>query len=249
MARIVLIRHSDEPEDDRVVTFFRHHGAKLDTVKPFKGEPLGEVDGSVAASVVYGGPFNTYDEDKHPFLHDENRWIEQCLKRDVPILAICQGAQSMARVLGAYTGPKAGEPSEFGYYEIFPTEAGRAYFPERLVVTQSHFHEFHLPHGAEHLASSEAFSWQAFKYGVSAFAFQFHAEVTPDGFRRWQQSDRAIQDMPGAQSRAEQDALMAEHDAAQGAWFMSFMEKQFRSAAEAARPQASGGSQQTSSYA
>ncbi len=235
MARIVLIRHSDEPDDDRVVSFFRQHGAALETVKPFNGEALGDVDGSVAASVVYGGPFNTFEEDKHPFLHDENRWIEQCLKHNVPILAICQGAQSMARVLGAYTGPKSGEPCEFGYYEIFPTDAGRAYFPERLVVTQSHFHEFHIPHGAEHLASSETFAYQAFKYGASAFAFQFHAEVTPAGFRRWQHADRAIQKLPGAQSLAHQNALMAEHDALQDAWFMNFMADHFQEAAQAAR--------------
>ncbi|MEM1200132.1 MAG: glutamine amidotransferase [Pseudomonadota bacterium] len=242
MARIVLIRHSDEPEDDRVVTFFRRQGATIDTIKPFKGEALGEVDGSVAASVVYGGPFNTYEEDKHPFLREENRWIEQCLKHNVPILGICQGAQSMARVLGAYTGPKRGAPCEFGYYEIFPTEAGRAYFPERMVVTQSHFHEFHVPQGAEHLASSETFSYQAFKYGACAYAFQFHAEVTPAGFRRWQQSDRAIQAMPGAQTHAQQDVLMSQHDAAQGAWFMEFMQSHFQAAAEAAAPQASGAS-------
>ena len=247
MARIVLIRHSDEPEDDRVVTFFRRQGATVDTVKPFKGEALGEVDGSVAASVVFGGPFNTYEEDKHPFLHEENRWIERCLERDVPILGICQGAQSMARVLGAYTGPKQGEHCEFGYYEIFPTEAGRAYFPERMVVTQSHFHEFHIPHGAEHLASSEGFSYQAFKYGASAFGFQFHAEVTPNGFRRWQHADRAIQAMSGAQTRARQDELMAEHDAAQGAWFMEFMQGHFQAAAEAARAQTSGASIQLNS--
>ena len=47
-----------------------------------------------------GGPFNVFDEAKHPFLHDENRWIEQCLKTGVPLLGICQGAQSIARVLG-----------------------------------------------------------------------------------------------------------------------------------------------------
>jgi GMP synthase (glutamine-hydrolysing) len=85
---------------------------------PFKGDALGAVDGSVAASVIYGGPFNVFETDRHPFLNDEHRWIEQCMARGMPLLGICQGAQSTAHVLGARCGPIAGEPHEFGYYQI-----------------------------------------------------------------------------------------------------------------------------------
>lgn len=236
-ARIVLIRHGDEPDDDRVVAYFRGRGLEPEIVKPFKGETLGEVDSSVAASVVYGGPFSVFEEEKHPFLRDENRWIEQCMKRAVPLLGICQGAQSIARVLGATVGPKVGEPHEFGYYEIAPTEAGRAFFPERLVVCQAHFHEFAIPAGAEHLAASALFPNQAFRYGPNTFGFQFHAEVTPAGFRRWQDSAWAGFGKPGVQPRAEQDALMARYDQQQHAWFMGFLGRLFdAAAADAAAP-------------
>ena len=224
MSRVVLIRHGDEPDDDRVVTYFRTRGIEIEIRKPFKGEALGAVDSSVVASVVYGGPFSVFEEDKHPFLRDENRWIEQCLRRSVPLLGICQGAQSMARVLGAQVGPRPGEPQEFGYYEITPTAAGRAYFPDSLVVCQAHFHEFGIPAGAELLASSRLFTNQAFRYGPDAFAFQFHPEVTVEGFRRWQRSEWAGFGRPGAQPRAEQDALMAQHDASQHAWFIGFLD-------------------------
>lgn len=226
-ARIVLIRHGDEPEDDRVATYFRAQGIEPEVRKPFKGEALGEVDSSVTASVVLGGPFSVNDEDKHPFLRDENRWIEQCLRNDVPLLGICQGAQSMARVLGASVGPRPGEPQEFGYYEITPTAAGRAYFPDSLVVCQAHFHEFGIPAGGELLASSRLFTNQAFRYGPAAFAFQFHPEVTVEGFRRWQRAEWAGFGKPGAQLKDEQDALMAQHDAHQHTWFMGFLERFF----------------------
>lgn len=235
MARIVLIRHGDEPDDDRVVAYFRSKGLEPEIRKPFKGEPLGDVDSSVAGSVVYGGPFNAFDEEKHPFLRDENRWIEQCTKNGVPLLGICQGAQSIARVLGAEVGPKDGEPHEFGYYEIAPTPAGRAIFPDKLVVCESHFHEFQVPAGAELLASSKLFAQQAFRYGAATFGFQFHGEVTPAGFRRWQQSAWAAYGKPGAQSRTEQDALMARHDRQQHIWFMGFLDRLFGDAVSAAR--------------
>lgn len=97
MARIVLIRHTDEPDDDRAVSFLRQLSCELETVKLFKGDALGEAEDSVAASIVYGGPFNTFEENRHAFLNDENRWIEQYLTKEVPILCICQAAQSMTR--------------------------------------------------------------------------------------------------------------------------------------------------------
>ena len=234
MARVVLIRHGDDPDDDRVVTYFRSKGIEPEIRKPFKGEQLGDVVGDVVGSVIYGGPFNVFEEDKHPFLHDENRWIAQCIERNVPLLGICQGGQSIAHVLGAQVGPKAGEPHEFGYYEIKPTDQGRTYFPPALTVAQAHFHEFKIPSGAEHLASSELFGQQAFKYGPRTFAFQFHAEVTPRCFRRWQENSWAAYGKPGAQTRAEQDALMARHDRRQHVWFMGFLDRLFGEAIAAA---------------
>ena len=74
--RIVLIRHDDSPPDDRVVTWFRNRNVEPEIVRPYLGETLGEADGSVAASVLYGGPFNVFETDRHPFLKDEHRWIE-----------------------------------------------------------------------------------------------------------------------------------------------------------------------------
>jgi GMP synthase (glutamine-hydrolysing) len=89
--RVILIRHGEDPADDRVVSYFRERNIEPEIRRPFKGEALGNVDGSVAASVVYGGPFNVFDTDQHGFLNDEHRWIEQCMARDVPLLGVCQG--------------------------------------------------------------------------------------------------------------------------------------------------------------
>ena len=129
--RVVLIRHGDDPADDRVVSYFRGRDIEPEICRPFSGDVLGDVDGSVAAGVVYGGPFNVFETERHGFLNDEHRWIEQCIGRGVPLLGICQGAQSIAHVLGARVGPREGEPHEFGYYPIRPTGAGktrRGYF-------------------------------------------------------------------------------------------------------------------------
>jgi GMP synthase (glutamine-hydrolysing) len=230
MSRIILVRHEADPDDDRIVTFLRNKGIEPEIVRSYLGEKLGTVDSSIAASVVYGGPFNAHDEDKHLFLRDENRWIEGCLKQNIPLLGICQGAHSIAHVLGAYAGPVEGNLYEFGYYPIKPSEAGKAYFPESLIVAESHFHEFQIPDGGELLASSELFGQQAMRYGENCFAFQFHAECIPAGFRRWQHLNQSYYGKPGVQSREQQNQFMQQHDRAQHQWFMQFQESFFADA-------------------
>jgi GMP synthase (glutamine-hydrolysing) len=225
--RVVLIRHGDDPTDDRVAAYFRGRNIEPETRRPFKGDALGDVDDSVAAGVVYGGPFNVFETDRHGFLNDEHRWIEQCIGGGVPLLGICQGAQSVAHVLGARVGPKEGELHEFGYYPLHPTGAGKALFPEELHVCQSHFHEFAIPDGAELLASGDAFPNQAMRYGARTYGFQFHPEVTRAGFRRWQDRPWAPYGKPGVQTREEQERLGERHDQAQHDWFMGFLDRLF----------------------
>ena len=228
MARdLVLVRHGDDPPDDRVVTFAVEHGLTPVVRKPFKGDPLGVPGPEVVGTVIYGGPFNVFDEHIHPFMKDEADWIRSCMDRGIPVLGLCQGAQQIARVLGAEVGPKEDERFEFGYYPVEPTAEAAGFLPSTLHVVQSHFHTFGIPGGAVHLASSPLFATQAFRYGTNVYGLQFHPEVTIEGFRRWQDRPWAPWGKPGAQSREEQDRLMLEHDAAQARWFYGFLARLF----------------------
>jgi GMP synthase (glutamine-hydrolysing) len=226
--RVVLVRHGDDPPDDRVYTFLVRNGFEPVLKKPFAGELLGEPDGSLAGTVIYGGKYSVFERATHPFLDEEYRWIEACLKADVPMLGICQGAQQIAFHLGAPVGPVDGDLNEFGYYEVTPEPGAAKFMPKPLFLTQSHWHMFGIPAGAEKLASSALFANQAFRYGPKVYGLQFHPEVTIEGFRRWQDVPWARYGRPGAQTRSEQDALMYRHDSTQAEWFYGFLGRLFR---------------------
>lgn len=222
--RVQLVRHGHEPADDRVVTWLTQAGYSVDSRKPFAGEKLGDVTEDLAATVVYGGPFNVYETDKHPFLNEEYRWIDACLRADVPILGMCQGAQQIAHHLGAWAGAKPHETYEFGYYPIDPEPGAETFLEERMWVTQAHFHTFDLPDNAQRLARSEVYENQAFRVGEKVYGFQFHPEVTIEGFRRWQIGKGPLFGLNGVQTLEEQNRLMHAHDAQQAAWFYDFLD-------------------------
>lgn len=227
MERVILVRHEADPEDDRVTAWLARSGIASEVVRPFRGEALPQMDASILGAVFYGGPFNVFEEAKHPFMYEENRLMEACLKAEVPLLGICQGAQTMAHVMGAKCGPLESGSHEFGYYEVVPTEAGRDVFRDGLHVVQAHFHGFDIPAGAQRLATSAAFPNQAMQAGKTAYAFQFHAEVTEPGFRRWQAAPWAAYGQPGAQTKDQQDALLPRHDPEMGTWFDGFLDGLF----------------------
>lgn len=223
--RVVLVRHGHGPNDDRIVSFLVNNGIEPDIRKPFAGEMLGEVGQDVIATVIYGGMYNAYDTEIHPFLKEEYRWIGAAMDAGIPVLGICQGAQMIAHHLGAWAGAPAHGNHEFGYYKVSPTEAGQDILPGPLHMAQAHFHTFDLPEGAVRLATSEAFENQAFRVGDKVFGFQFHAEQTIESFRRWQVDKTNDYDKPGVQSQEEQTRLMHEHDAAQAEWFYGFLDR------------------------
>jgi GMP synthase (glutamine-hydrolysing) len=138
--------------------------------------------------VVLGGPIGAYEDAAYPFLGDELRLIEHRLRANRPTLGICLGAQLIARALGARVHP--GSVKEIGWAPLTLTEAGKR-SPLRFIaqgggiVLHWHGDTFELPDGAVHLASSALYENQAFSWGQSALALQFHAEAGGRGLERW----------------------------------------------------------------
>lgn len=138
--------------------------------------------------VVLGGPMSVYQDRQFPHLGVEMRLIEDALKRNLPVLGICLGAQLIAKTLGADVYPNA--QKEIGWYDLQPTHAAPndallGGLGEKEKVFQWHGDTFDIPATAVHLAESALCAHQAFRYGADVYALQFHLEVDESMIVRW----------------------------------------------------------------
>ena len=138
--------------------------------------------------VILGGPIAADETDEYPFLTSEVALIEYRLSRNLPTLGICLGSQLMAKALGGRV--YKGAIKEIGWGTVQLTEQGESSClgslqGEDAVVLHWHGDSFDLPSGATRLASNENYENQAFAYGDSALALQFHLEADPRQLEEW----------------------------------------------------------------
>ncbi len=152
-------------------------------------EPGRQPEWTDAAALIFlGGPMNVDEVERFPFLAREQEIIGEGVRRKVPILGICLGAQLIARALGARVFPAG--VKEIGWYpvETTPAAAGDPLFKHfRPVETVFHWHgdTFELPEGATFLARSDRVMHQAFRYRDFVWGIQFHIEVTTKMITEW----------------------------------------------------------------
>ena len=77
---ILFIKHIDIEGPGTIETYVKEKGLGSQTVSLHKGEMLPESLDDVDAVVVLGGPMNVYEEDKFPFLKDEDAFIKKIVK-------------------------------------------------------------------------------------------------------------------------------------------------------------------------
>jgi len=175
----VVAQHAPHEGPGLLAGVLADAGVAVAVVRLDLGEPLPPPDRS-GGVVVMGGAMGVHDTDEHRWLEIERRWIGDAVRRDVPVLGICLGAQQLAAALGApvTTGP---EP-EVGVGSVALTDDGRAdpvLGPEGTTLPVVHWHgdTFGIPDGAVRLAGGDRYQNQAFRYGATAYGLQFHVEL------------------------------------------------------------------------
>jgi GMP synthase (glutamine-hydrolysing) len=134
-----------------------------------RGDPLPPVD-EIDGLIVMGGPMGADD------VRDEWPLVAAAVQRGLPVLGVCLGAQVLAAALGGrvYRGPQP----EVGHGSVRVLIDDPVLGPRGpLAVFHWHRDTFDPPPGAVHLAASDLYEQQAFRFGLSAYGLQFHLEV------------------------------------------------------------------------
>ena len=162
-------------------------GAELDCWLPAETESPPRDPLEYDAVITLGGAMHADQEDRYRWLAAEKALLAELVKSRVPLLAICLGAQLLAEAAGA--PPRRAAQPEIGWYPVKLTPEGAndpllGPLAPGFEAFLWHSYEFPLPPGSVPLADS-ALCLQACRIGDSAWALQFHAEVTEEIVEHW----------------------------------------------------------------
>lgn len=186
--RILVLQHARDEHPGAFRTLLAEDGHDWVPVELDEGEVPPPLDGFDALWVM-GGPMDTWEEEKHPWLVGEKALIREAVaERGMPYLGVCLGHQLLADALGGEVG--LGTP-EVGVLEVQQTEMGAESIFLDAVPMISRALQWHgaevkrLPEGGRVLATSPLCAVQAMSWGPRALGLQFHVEAEADTVAKW----------------------------------------------------------------
>lgn len=187
-------------------------GHRLDEWSLAWGSPPPRPVDDYGAVLVFGGAMHADEDDSHPWLREENLFLQRLLDLHLPTLGVCLGAQLLAKAAHAPVH-RAARP-EIGWHDVELTEDAAAdpvfsRLPARFRAFQWHYYTYGVPAGGVELATS-AVCTQAFRLGTSIWGVQFHPEVTRAQIQTWLETDGFNEGVDVDRVARESDELVDE---------------------------------------
>ncbi len=181
MPPFLVLQHHPIETPGVFAEMLSERGLATQTVRLDLGQPVPADPGAFAGVIAMGGPMGVYEEDRYPWLREEDRLLKEALARDQPTLGICLGSQLIAKAAGARVAP--GPEKEIGWYRLTLTADAKADllfagFPPTFDAFEWHGDVFDLPEKTVPLAASARYPHQAFRLGRRVYGLLFHLEVT-----------------------------------------------------------------------
>lgn len=188
---VLSVVHGTDARAELFADAVAESGHTLDEWSLAWGTPPPRPIDEYGAVLVFGGAMHADQDDQHPWLRDENLFLQRLFDLHVPTLGVCLGAQLLAKAAHARVR-RLREP-EIGWYDVELTDAARddpviGRLPQRFAALEWHYYAFDVPAGAVELARSERCT-QAFRLGDSVWGVQFHPEVTQAQLVSWVEAD------------------------------------------------------------
>lgn len=163
--------------------------------------------------VILGGHMGVYEAERYKHIKVEMELIEQALKKQIPILGICLGAQILAHVLGANV--RKHTEKEIGWCDVHLTAEGKKdrlleHFKPHEKIFQMHGDTFDIPKTAVHLAKSQICEGQAFCYKDKAYGLQFHLEVDGPMIKRWLKMPHNLKELESSNGKYSLQTIESE---------------------------------------
>lgn len=162
-----------------------------------------DLDG-ITGLLIMGGTMNVDEQDEHPWMASEIQMIKDAHEASLPIVGICLGAQLIATALGGEV-EKMPE-TEMGWHNVKLAFAGTT---DAVLAGQAwDSMQFHL-HGQQvtklppdgvPLVGSALCQNQAFRVGMTTYAFQYHFEWNRSQLSYF--ADRYLSQTDGYDSKA-----------------------------------------------
>jgi GMP synthase (glutamine-hydrolysing) len=185
--RILGLIHGEAVRAGVFADAIAERGHELEEWSLAWGTPLPRPLDDYGAVIIFGGAMHADQDDHHPWLREENMFLERLLDLGTPMLGVCLGAQLLAKAAHAPVFPVA-DP-EIGWHEVELTARASddpvlGSLPQRFDAFQWHYYGHGLPAGADELARNDVCT-QAFRLGERVWGVQFHPEVTLAQVEQW----------------------------------------------------------------
>lgn len=154
--------------------------------------------GDYDAVLIFGGHMNVHEEQKHPWLREEDDVIRHIVAREVPLLGVCLGGQLLAKASGAAVGRSPEPERGFTRVTLSDDAANDPVFgalPREFDVFNLHGDAFETPATGVELARSRVCT-QAIRVGAAAWGVQFHPEVRISQVEAWFETEERVADGP-----------------------------------------------------
>jgi GMP synthase (glutamine-hydrolysing) len=181
MKPVLIITHLRDAETGLLGEVLTNAGIDIHESNLFVDECVPRVD-RFSAVVSLGGRMSVAEIDQYPFLLGELDQLHAALRREIPVLGICLGAQLLAAAAGGSV--RQMEQPYVGWPElVFQSDArGDLLFGEladqRIRVIKWHGDAIKVPELATVLASTASPGCALFRVGPGAWGSQMHIETT-----------------------------------------------------------------------